>query len=73
MAKERYKLVILFDDGEEEVVEEWFDTPEEAEEEYLSWLENYPVGMEALRELDDEDCSSASITGYRIYVDKNDD
>lgn len=37
--------------------------------EYLSWVENYPVGEEILRELDDEDYSSATITGYDIYED----
>lgn len=69
MRKEGYRLQIFFSDGSIEQSDKWFNTKEEAYNEYLSWVENYPVGEEILRELDDEDYSSATITGYDIYED----
>ena len=69
MKREGYRLEIYFSDGSVEQVDEWFDSEAEAYEEYESWLENFSVGEEILRELDDEDYTSATITGYNIYED----
>lgn len=69
MRKEGYRLEIYFSDGSVEEVDKWFDTENEAYEEYESWCENYPVGEEVLKEMDDEDYTSATITGYNIYED----
>ncbi|MGO4995999.1 hypothetical protein [Oribacterium sp. Sow4_G1_1] len=67
MSKKMYRLEVLFSDGSVELEEESFETEEDAYEEYLDWKESYPVGQEMMRQLDDEDYSSATITGYRIY------
>lgn len=67
MSKKMYRLEVLFSDGSVELEEESFETKEDAYEDYLDWVENYPVGQEMMRQLDDEDYSSATITGYRIY------
>lgn len=67
MSKKMYRLEVLFSDGSVELEEESFETKEDAYEEYLDWKESYPVGQEMMRQLDDEDYSSATITGYRIY------
>ena len=69
MRREGYRVDIFFSDGSIEQVDEWFNSEEEAYQEYLSWFENYPVGQEILRELEDEDYSSKTITGYNIYED----
>lgn len=34
---------------------------------HRDWLENYPVGQEMMRQLDDEDYDPSTIIGYRIY------
>lgn len=67
MSKKMYRLEVLFSDGSVTLEEESFETEEDAYEDYLDWVENYPVGQEMMRQLDDEDYSSATITGYRIY------
>ena len=67
MSKKMYRLEVYFSDGSVQLEEESFETEEEAYEEYLDWQENYPVGQEMMRQLDDEDYDSATITGYRIY------
>lgn len=35
-----FRLKILFSDGTEELVDDIFDTEEDAEDEYNSWIEN---------------------------------
>lgn len=69
MKKEGYRLEIYFSDDSVEQVDEWFDSEEEAYQEYQSWVENFPVGGEVLRELGDEDYTDKTITGYNIYED----
>lgn len=61
-----WKLKIFFSDGNEELVDEDFDTEEEAEEEYREWLENWDAGRETL-ELAGEPYSDAEIIDYEIW------
>ena len=67
MSKKVYRLEVYFSDGSIVLEEESFETEEDAYEDYLDWVESYPVGQEMMRQLDDEDYSSATITGYNIY------
>lgn len=61
-----WKLQIRFNDGTEEIVDETFDTYEDAEAEYDSWLENYGLGIEILG-LSGEDVDDAEIVDYEIW------
>lgn len=67
--REGYRLEIYFSDGTVEQVDEWFNTEAEAEEEYQSWLENYPAGQEVLYLAGDEDYNPRTIEGYNIFED----
>lgn len=61
-----FRLKILFSDGTEELVDDIFDTEEDAEDEYNSWIENWGAGREAL-ELAGEDFNDADIDDYEIW------
>ena len=60
-----WRLKIQFSDGTEELVNEIFDSEEDAEYEYDSWLESFPEGQETL-ELRGED-NGARIVDYDIW------
>lgn len=64
-----WKLEILFDDGTSEVVDEDFETEEDAEEEYDLWLEGYSAGREVL-ELAGESYCEHNIEDCVIWEDK---
>lgn len=58
-----WRLKINFSDGSNNLVDDVFDTREEAEDEFDSWLENWDAGRETLMlagedycEADIEDC-----------------
>lgn len=58
-----FRLRINFSDGESELVDEVFETEEDAEAEYETWLNNWSAGRETLKlagetyvDADIEDC-----------------
>ena len=61
-----YRLKIYFSDGSEELVDEVFDTEEDAQDEYTSWLDNWNAGRETL-ELAGEDYVDADIEYCDIW------
>lgn len=61
-----WKLKINFSDGSSELVDDIFDTKDEAEEEYDSWLENWSAGAETL-ELAGESYCDCDIEDCDIY------
>lgn len=61
-----WKLEIFFDDGNSELVDEDFETEEDAMEEYREWIENWGAGREVL-ELAGEPYSDAEIIDYEIW------
>ena len=61
-----WRLRINFDDGTSELVDDVFDTEEDAEREYESWLENWSAGGETLM-LAGEDYSDAGIEDCDIW------
>ena len=61
-----YRLRIYFSDGTDELVDDIFDTEEDALAEYDSWLENWGAGRETL-ELAGEDFVDADIEDYDIW------
>lgn len=61
-----FRLKILFSDGTEELVDDIFDTEEDAEDEYNSSIENWGAGREAL-ELAGEDFIDADIDDCEIW------
>lgn len=61
-----YRLRIFFSDGSSELVDEVFDTKEDAEAEYDTWLDSWDAGRETL-ELAGEDFVDADIEDYEIF------
>lgn len=61
-----FRLRINFSDGTNELVDDIFETEEDAQAEYESWLENWGAGREAL-ELAGEDYVDADIEGCDIW------
>ncbi len=61
-----WKLEIHFSDGSSEVVDEDFETEQEAQDEYDSWLDNWNVGRETLM-LAGEDYTDADIEDCDIW------
>lgn len=61
-----WRLKINFDDGMAELVDEVFDTEEDAQAEFNSWLENWNVGRETLM-LAGEDYVDADIEDCDIW------
>ena len=61
-----YRLQIHFSDGSSELIDEVFETKEDAEAEYDSWLENYSVGGDTLK-LAGEDYDDSDIEDYDIF------
>ncbi len=61
-------MQINFSDGSEELLDDIFDTEEEARDEYRTWLENWGAGRETLR-LAGEDFVDADIEDYIIWDD----
>lgn len=61
-----YKLKIVFSDGSEYIVDEVFETEEDAMEEYDDCVSNLPAGIEAL-ELSGEEYNDATIEDYEIW------
>ena len=61
-----WKLKIFFSDGHSYVVDEEFETEEDAMQEYDEWLENWEVGGEEL-ELAGEPYSDAEILDYETW------
>lgn len=64
-----WKLKIIFSDGSEEIVDEGFDTREDAEAEYESWLENYKAGYYAENDDDDDEYYGNEIEDCEIWED----
>ena len=67
-----WKLRIYFSDGEFEDVDEDFETKEDAEDEFQSWLDNWAAGRETLLLSDpfDEDVCDADIEDCEIWEEK---
>ncbi len=61
-----WRLRINFYDGTSEEVDEVFDSEEEAQKEYESWLDNWGAGRETL-ELAGEDYIEADIEDCDIW------
>lgn len=61
-----YRLKILFSDGSSELVDDVFDTEEEANDEFDSWLENWGAGRNDLK-LAGEDYTDADIEDCEIF------
>lgn len=61
-----WRLKIYFSDGSEELVDEVFDTEEEAQDEYNEWLDSWAAGRETLQ-LAGEDYSDADIEDCEIW------
>ena len=61
-----WKLKIYFTDGTSEIVDEDFDTEQDAENEYESWLDSWNAGRETLS-LAGEDYSDADIEDCEIW------
>ena len=61
-----WRLRIFFSDGTSELVDDEFDSEEEAQEEYRSWLENWAAGRETLM-LAGEDYVEADIDDCEIW------
>lgn len=53
-----WRLRINFDDGKSELVEDVFESEEEAEAEYDSWLEGWDAGKETLMLANEDYCDS---------------
>lgn len=61
-----WRLRINFDDGSDELVNDVFESEEDALAEYDSWLENWGAGRETLQ-LAGEDYSDADIEDCDIW------
>ncbi len=61
-----WRLQINFSDGESELIDEIFDTEEDAQEVYEVWLDGWNPGKETLR-LAGEDYVDADIEGCDIW------
>lgn len=61
-----WRLRINFDDGSDELVDDVFESEEDALAEYDSWLENWGAGRETLQ-LAGEDYSDADIEDCDIW------
>lgn len=60
-----WRLQIYFSDGSSELLDDVFDTEEDAQDEYESWLENWGAGKETLmlagEDYDDSDIEDCDI------------
>ncbi len=61
-----WKLKIYFSDGSDEIVDEIFDSEEDALVEYDSWLDSWNAGRETLK-LAGEDYIDANIEDCDIW------
>lgn len=61
-----WKLEIYFSDGSSELVDEDFETEQEAQYEYESWLDSWGAGQETLM-LAGEDYCDADIEDCKIW------
>lgn len=61
-----WRLRINFSDGSSELVDEIFDSEEDAIDEYESWLENFGAGQEVL-ELAEEEYDDLDIVDCDIW------
>lgn len=61
-----WKLKILFSDGSSELVDEDFETEQEARNEFDSWLDSWSAGKETLM-LAGEDYADADIVDFEIW------
>ncbi len=61
-----WRLKIYFSDGTEELVDDVFETEQDAQDEYNSWLENFSAGGETLM-MAGEDYSDADIDDCDIW------
>ena len=61
-----FRLKIHFSDGSSDLVDDVFDTEEDAEAEFDSWVENWGVGRDTL-ELTGEDYDDSDIEDYEIF------
>ena len=61
-----WRLRINFNDGSDELVDDVFESEEDAMAEYDSWLENWVAGREVLQ-LAGEDYSDADIEDCDIW------
>ena len=61
-----WRLKVLFDDGTEELVDEEFETMEDALRERDDWLDGYSVGRDILEEAGEDFCDN-SIEDFEIW------
>ncbi len=61
-----WKLEIYFSDGTSELVDEDFETEQDAKDEYYSWLDSWRAGRETLM-LAGRDYIEADIEGCKIW------
>lgn len=61
-----FRLKIHFSDGSSELVDDVFETKEDAEAEFDSWVENWGIGRDTLM-LAGEDYCDSSIEDYEIF------
>ena len=61
-----FKLKIFFDDGSDEVLDEVFETEQDAENEYDVWLDSWRAGRETLK-LAGEDYDDSEIEDYEVF------
>ena len=61
-----FRLKIHFSDSSSELVDDVFDTEEDAKDEFDSWVENWGVGRDTLK-LAGEDYVDADIEDYEIF------
>ncbi len=61
-----FKLKIFFDDGSDEVLDEVFETEQDAENEYDVWLDSWRTGRNTLK-LAGEDYDDSEIEDYEVF------
>lgn len=61
-----WRLKIIFDNGDSELLDDLFDTEQDAVDEYNSWCDNWAAGRETLQ-LAGEDYVDAEIETAEIW------
>lgn len=61
-----WRLELYFSDGTTELVDEEFETEEDARDDLQAWSDGWAAGAETL-ELAGEDYNDADIVGFDIY------
>ena len=61
-----WRLKLIYDDGTDEIVDDVFETEEDAERDYDAYLDNWAAGRESLK-LAGEDYIEADIEDCEIW------